>query len=256
MLDERQRSVWLRVGAGVETLSGVGRAVWNEPAAARNALRELLSVLPATHVQLDLASLRRRSDPQSEWKTLLSRAGDWSDLLRETAAATADAVGGHAAWGLGLPSPALVAAELGDSSERGVLKAGLQLAGFLQGFREAGLGFIALDLAAGAVGDKAVAPSLRNAAMYGWRRAVVLGNLGEPCAGAEIRLAAGQEFQTLVGAWERGELVGGGLDGSFWSDQALPRPAPPRVLLYGTIPDGLEAAAIVAAGRRLRAWLE
>jgi hypothetical protein len=66
MLDGRQQSVWLRVGAGVETLSGVGRDVWNEPAVARNALRELLSVLPATHVQIDLESLRQRSDPQSE----------------------------------------------------------------------------------------------------------------------------------------------------------------------------------------------
>jgi hypothetical protein len=256
MLDGRQRSVWLRVGAGIETLSGVGRSVWNEPASARNALRELLSVLPATHVQIDLASLRRRSDPESGWKILLSRGEDWSDLLRETTAATTDAVRGHATWGLGMPSPALVAAELGDSSERGVLKAGLQLAGFLQGLREGGLGFVALDLASGAVADKAVAPLLRNAELYGWQRAVVLEEIGEGSAGAEIRLAAGQEFQTLAEQWERGQLVGGGLDESFWSGQALPRPAPPRMLLFGEIPGGLEAAAIVAAGRELRAWLE
>src|SRR5262245_62229451 len=203
MLDGRQRSVWLRVGAGVETVSGIGRAVWNEPAAARNSIRELLSVLPATQVQIDLASLRRRSDPQSEWKTVLARAGDWSDLLRETAAATTDAVRGRATWGLGMPSPALVAAELGDSSERGVLKAGLQLAGFLQAVREGGLGFVALDLASGVVADKAVAPLLRNAEMYGWRRAVVLPEVGEASPGAEIRLAAGQDFQSLTGRWER-----------------------------------------------------
>jgi hypothetical protein len=255
MLDGRKRSVWLRVGAGIETLSGVGRSVWNEPASARNALRELLSVLPATHVQIDLASLRRRSDPESGWKILLSRGEDWSDLLRETAAATTDAVRGHATWGLGMPSPALVAAELGDSSERGVLKAGLQLAGFLQGVREGGLGFVALDLASGAVADKAVAPLLRNAEMYGWQRAVVLPEVGEASPGGEIRLAAGQDFQSLTGRWERGELVGGGLDESFWSGQALPQPAPSCALLYGTIPEGLEAAAIVAAGRGLRAWM-
>jgi hypothetical protein len=165
-------------------------------------------------------------------------------------------VSGRATWGLGLPSPVLLATELGDSSERGVLKAGLQIAGFLQGFRDAGLGFIALDLAAGAVADKAVAPSLRNAEMYGWRRAVVIGEMGEAPVGAEIRLATGQEFHTLAGAWERGELFGGGLDGSFWRGQALPRPAPPRALLFGAIPDGLEPAYIVAAGRELRAWLE
>jgi hypothetical protein len=51
-------------------------------------------------------------------------------------------------------------------------------------------------------------------------------------------------------------LVGGGLDESFWNGQALPQPAPPRALLYGTVPEGLEAAAIVAAGRGLRAWME
>jgi hypothetical protein len=92
--------------------------------------------------------------------------------------------------------------------------------------------------------------------MYGWRRAVVLEGIGEGPAGAEIRLAAGEEFQTLAEQWERGQLVGGGLDGSFWSGQALPRPAPPRMLLFGEIPGGLEAAAIVAAGRELRVWLE
>jgi hypothetical protein len=256
MLDGRQRSVWLRVAAGIETLSGVGRGVWNEPAAGRNALRELLSVLPATHVQIDLAALRRRSDPPSDWKIVLSRGGDWLDLLRETAAANTDAVRGRATWGLGMPSPAVVAVDLGDSSERGILKAGLQLAGFLQGFREAGLGFIALDLGNGVLPDKAVAPLLRNAEMYGWRRAIVLADVHQPGVGAEVRLVAGQDWQTLVDGWERGELVGGGLDKMFWGGQALPRPAPTRALLYGTIPEDLEAAAIVAAGRELRAWME
>jgi hypothetical protein len=255
MLDGKQRSVWLRVASGIETLSGIGCRVWNEPAASRNSLRELLSVLPLTHVQLDLAALRGRSDPAADWKAVLSRAADWADVLRETAAATTDAVRGRAAWGLGMPSPAAVAEELGDSSERGVLKVGLQLAGFLQGFREAGLAFIALDLTSGAVADKAAAPLLRNAEMYGWRRAVVLGDVAQASAGAEIRLAAGQDYQALAGAWERGELIGGGLDGAFWAGQALPRPAPARALLFGAIPAGLEAAAIVAAGRALREWL-
>jgi hypothetical protein len=255
MLDGKQRSFWLRVASGIETLSGLGRGVWNEPAASRNALRELLSVLPVTHVQVDLAALRRRSDPESDWKTVLSRGADWADLLRETAAATADAVRGRAAWGLGMPSPAAVAAELGDSSERGMLKTGVQLAGFLQGLREAGLAFVALDLATGAVAEKAIAPLLRNAEMYGWRRAVVLGDIAQASAGAEIRLAAGQDYQALAGAWERGELIGGGLDGAFWAGQALPQPAPARALLFGAIPAGLEAAAIVAAGRALREWL-
>jgi hypothetical protein len=256
MLDGRQRCVWLRVAAGIETLSGLGRTVWSEPAAGRNALRELLSVLPATHVQIDLDSLRRHSDPPIEWKVVLARGGDWSDVLRETAAATADAVRGRAAWGLGVPSPAAVAGSLGDSSERGVLKAGLQLAGFLQGLREAGLGFVTLDLGTGAVPDKAVAPFLRNAEMYGWRRAIVLGDGTAASAGAEIRLAAGQDFEVLASAWQRRELLGGGLDEAFWAGQPLPRPAPACALLYGTIPEGLEAAAIVGRGRTLREWLE
>jgi hypothetical protein len=255
MLDGRQRSIWLRVASGIETLSGLGRGVWNEPAAGRNALRELLSVLPATHVQLDLAAMRRRTEPATEWRTVLSRAADWPDLLRETAAATTDAVRGRASWGLGMPSPAAVAGELGDSSERGVLKAGLQLASFLQGLREAGLGFISLDLGSGAVPDKAVAPLLRNAEMYGWSRAVVLANIAQASPGAEVRLVPGIDFRTLAAAWEKSELLGGGLDGAFWSGQPLPSPALGRALLYGTIPEGLEAAAIVGAGRALREWL-
>jgi hypothetical protein len=255
MLDGRQRSVWLRVASGIETLSGLGRSVWNEPAAGRNALRELLSVLPATLVQLDVDAMRRRSEPAADWKTVLSRAADWSDLLRETAAATTDAVRGCAVWGLGMPNPAAVAGELGDSSERGVLKAGLQLAGFLQGLREAGLGFVALDLGGGAVADKAVAPLLRNAEMYGWRRAVVLASAAQASFGAEVRLVPGLDIRTLVAAWEKGELLGGGLDGAFWTAQQLPSPAPARALLYGTVPESLEAAAIVGAGRALREWL-
>jgi hypothetical protein len=256
MLDGKQRSVWVRVATGIETLSGLGRGVWNEPAAGRNALRELLSVLPVTHVQVDLAALRGRSDPAADWRIVLARGAGWADLLRETAAATADAVRGRAAWGLGMPNPALVAAELGDSSERGVLKAGLQLAGFLQGFREAGMAFVTLDLAGGAVADKTAAPLLRNAELYGWRRAVVLGDVAQRVAGAEIRLGSGQDYPTLRDAWEKGELVGGGLDGVFWTGQPLPRPAPARALLFGAIPEGLEAAAIVTAGRLLREWME
>jgi hypothetical protein len=255
MLDGRQLSVWLRVAAGIETLSGLGRSVWNEPAAGRNALRELLSVMPLTHVQVDLAALRGRVDPPADWKVVLSRGADWADVLRETAAATADAVRGRAVWGLGMPSPATVAEGLGDASERGLLKAGLQLASFLQGLREAGLAFVALDLTSGAVADKAVAPLLRNAEMYGWRRAVVLGDVEQPSAGAEIRLASGQDYQVLAGAWERGELIGGGLDGAFWAGQPLPRPAPARALLFGAIPAGLEAAVIVKAGRDLQSWM-
>lgn len=250
-----ERTVWVRVANGLESLSGLGAKVWNEPAAVRNALREMLSVLPLTHVQLDLAALRRRSDPAAGWKAVLGRSDGWAELLRETAQATGDAVRGRAEWGIGLPGPAEAAASMGDASERGVLKAGLQLAAFLQGVREAGLTFVAVDLSGASVPDKVVAPVFRNAEMYGWRRAAVLGGIGDGAGGAEIRLFGEAPFGELCEAWHRGELVGGGLGAAFWSGAAPSAPAPSRVLLFGEIPPGIDAAAIVAAGRSLNQWL-
>jgi hypothetical protein len=91
--------------------------------------------------------------------------------------------------------------------------------------------------------------------MYGWRRAVVLASAAQASFGAEVRLVPGLDIRTLVAAWEKGELLGGGLDGAFWTAQQLPSPAPARALLYGTVPESLEAAAIVGAGRALREWL-
>jgi hypothetical protein len=247
--------VWLRVGAGVEILSGLGPAVWNQPAVVRNALREMLSVLPATHLQLDLGRLLGRSDPPSTWSTLLARSADWAGLLGETAAATTDGVRGIADWGIGLPSPSVVAEALGDVTDRGVLKAGLQMASFLQGFREAGIGFVAVDLTAAAVPAKVVAPIFRNGEMYGWRRAAVVRAASQTVGGAEIRLVHDGGYAEVCASWGRGELVGGGLDGAFWAGDALPAPAPPQALLFGEIPAEADAAAIVAAGRRLTLWL-
>lgn len=253
MLGGRDRSIWIRAGAGVETLSGMGPAVWNEPAAVRNALREMLSVLPATHLEIDLASLRRRSDPAAEWKTILGRGDGFGELLAEMVQAIGDAVRGRAEWGIGLPGPHVVAESLGDVSDRGVLKAGLQLASFLQGLREAGIDLVALDVTGAAVAEKTVAPFFRNAEMYKWRRAVIRSE-DEPLAGAEIRLVETLAYAALLPRWEAGELVGGGLGPAFWSGEPLPQPAPPRALLYGEVPFAAEAAAIVAAGRGLSAW--
>jgi len=226
------RSIWLRVANGVESLSGQGPRVWNEPPAVANALRELLSVLPITHVQIDLAALRRRREPRAQWKAMLSREGDWHELLRELVAAVDDAVRGRAAWGLGLPGPDGVADELGDPSERGVLKAGLQLAGFLQGFREAGVGFVSVDLTGARVSEKAVAPIFRNAQMYGWKRAAIVGDDSASAAGAEVRLV------------DR-------LSERLWTAD---EPAPQGPTWFGEIPPGIEPAAIVAAGRKLHGW--
>jgi len=228
------RSIWLRVANGIESLAGQGPRVWNEPPAVANALRELLSVLPLTHAQIDLEALRGRSEPRAQWKAMLSREGDWNELLRELVAAVGDAVRGRAAWGLGLPGPDGVADELGDPSERGVLKAGLQLAGFLQGFREAGVGFVSLDLTGAIVSEKAVAPIFRNAQMYGWKRAAIVGDDSSSAAGAEIRLVDG-------------------LSEGFWTAE---EPAPQAPTLFGEIPSDIEPAAIVAAGRKLERWKE
>lgn len=250
-----ERTVWGRVAHGVEALCGRGATVWNEPAAARNALREMLSVLPLTHLQLDLEALRRRAEPPAQWKAVLAGTDGWADLLREIVEATSDAVRGRAEWGIGLPGPPTVAAGVGDTSERGILRAGLQLASFLQGFREAGLAFVAVDLTGPVVPDKIVSPIFRNAEMYGWRRAGVVGRIGDGAAGAEIRLVGDAPFGELCDCWRRGEFVGGGLGATFWSGNALPEPAPPRMLLFGEMPSGIDAAAIVAAGRSLRQWL-
>jgi hypothetical protein len=228
------RSIWLRVANGVESLSGQGPRVWNEPPAVANALRELLSVLPLTHAQIDLAALRGRSEPRAQWKAMLAREGDWNELLRELVAAVGDAVRGRAAWGLGLPGPDAVADELGDPSERGVLKAGLQLAGFLQGFREAGVGFVSVDLTGASVSEKAVAPIFRNAQMYEWKRAAIVRDDSSSAAGAEIRLVDG-------------------LTEGFWTAE---EPAPQAPTLFGEIPSDIEPAAIVAAGRKLERWKE
>ena len=254
MLSGKERTVWVRVANGVEILSGLGAAVWNEPAAARNALRELFSVLPITHVELDLDALRRRAEPAADWKTVLARGGDWGGLLREMTAAIGDAVRGRAEWGIGLPSPARVAESLGDASERGTLKAGIQLASFLQGFREAGLAFVAVDLTGAAVGEKAVAQVIRNAQMYGWRQAAIVAAPLAP-APAEIQLADEPTIADLSARWQAGELVGGGLGADFWSGSEPRAALPPQAFLYGAIPANVDAAAIVAGGRRLAGLL-
>jgi hypothetical protein len=231
------RSIWLRVGNGVEILSGQGRRVWYEPAAVRNAVRELLSVVPVTHVQIDVSALRGRSDPPAEWRGLLSRADDWDDLLRELVAAMSDAVRGRAVWGIGLPGPTEVAESFGDASERGVLKAGLQLASFLQGFREAGIAFVAIDLTGPSVPAKTVAPILRNAELYGWKRAAMLRDESQSGCGATVSL-----------------VVRNALSAGFWKGEESFAPASGTDVVFGEIPAGIEPAAIVAAGRSLKAW--
>jgi hypothetical protein len=232
-----KRAIWVAVAGGLETLSGLGARVWSEPPAVRNALRELLSVLPITQVQIDCSALLGRQDPPADWASLLNRSGEWRELLAETAAATEDAVRGRAEWGLGLPSPQAVSAAAADRSERATLKAGLLLASFLQGFRAAGLAFVAVDLCAGDAPEKAVAPIFRNAALYGWKRAALVRDSAQPACGADIRLVARDDVSEAV--W-RGEEPAG-----------LPEA---DATLFLQIPRRIEPAAIVAAGQALCSW--
>lgn len=258
-MPESERVVWLRIANGVASLSDAGARVWLEPAQTRKALGELLSVFPLTHVQVDVAALLRAADG-ADWAGLLGREARWRDLLRELALALGSAVRPPAVWGLGLPSPSGIAPIFGDTSERGVVKAGLQLASFLQAFREAHIGFVAVDLgeAVNPGEARALAPIFRNSEMYGWRRAVCLPDLTAVGAlpGAEIALVDGARVSELSPAWERGELLGGGLCGGFWDGEELEKPAPRRFVLYGTIPEGTPPRAIVHAGRTLRSWIE
>lgn len=252
----RDRSVWLQVAHGVESLAEGGGGVWREPAAVRKALGELLGVFPATHVQVDLAALLRAPETGTGWASLLGRSGAWGTLLAELALAISDAVRPPAVWGLGLPGPQTVAASLEDASERGVLKAGLQLASFLQTFREARVGFVSVDLRGTEPGgvERALASVFRNSGMYGWLRAVCVDGieaLGSSRMGAEVILLSDAGISELRPLWERGEPVGGGLGDAFWAGQGLAGSLPQRCLLYGEIPEGISPKAIVEAGRQL-----
>jgi hypothetical protein len=259
-MPEPERAVWLRVANGVNSLSEAGARVWLEPAQTRKALGELLGVFPATHVQIDLSALAYAGDADGGWGALLSRVGRWPDLLKELALALGSAMRAPAVWGLGLPSPGALAPILGDASERGVLKAGLQLASFLQVFREAQIGFVAVDVSdpPNPGEPRALAPIFRNSEMYGWRRAICVADLraaAATCMGAEIALVQTARIAELCPAWEGGDLVGGGLCGDFWKGGELEKPAPRRFLLYGAIPEGTPPRALVQAGRMLRAWM-
>ncbi|MEA2626905.1 MAG: hypothetical protein QOD06_2950 [Candidatus Binatota bacterium] len=247
-----EREVWIAAAAAVEALAGTA-SVWCEPPRVRKELAELLGALPATHVAVDLAAILA-ADPAGGWGALLGRAAPWNDRLPELAQAIASATAGRAAWGFVLPAPRTVASALGDASERGIVKAGLQLAGLLQHVRDAGLHFVALDVFTAAE-TRAVGPILKNAALYGWRRAIRVADLAaERSAQPDLWLVEDAEAAVLAPLWTAGERVAGGLGRRFWTAAHLEGAAPARFLLYGTVPAETEPGAIVAAGRALRQW--
>ena len=251
------RSVWLRGERAVEGVGGLGAAIWSRPPEVRRAIAELAGVFPLTHLALDLDAIRA-AGPEATWKALLGRSGGWSELLDELVPAIASALRAPIAFGFVLPEPRGVAAELGDPSERGALKAGLQVASFLQPLRSAGLSFAVVAVSGAPTPEvtRAVTPILRNAGMYGWRRAVEVSTLDGPLPPeADLRLVAGAKLAELEPAWNRAEEVGGGLEQDFWAGGELGNKAPPLFCLYGIAPAGVDAARTVAAGRRLREWM-
>lgn len=251
------RSVWLRGERAVEGVGGLGSPIWSRPPEVRRAIAELAGVFPLTHLVLDLDAIRAAAGPEASWKALLGRTGGWSELLAELVPAITSALRAPAAFGFALPDPRAVAAELGDLSDRGALKAGLQVASFLQGLRAAGIAFavVLLDGVPTPEVVRAVTPVLRNAGLYGWRRAVELPTLDTPLPPeTDLRLVAGSTLAEIEPVWNRGEEVGGGLDGA-WTGEGLGGKAPPSFCLYGAAPVGIDAAATVAAGRRLREWM-
>jgi hypothetical protein len=256
---ELGRNVWLQVRHGVETLSGAGRAVWSEPAQVRKALGEMLGVLPATHIEIELEGFLEASEPR-QWTALLRREGAWAALLDEQALAIGSAVRAPAVWGLGLPAVQTVATAAGDVSERGQIKAGMLLASALQAFRSAPVAFVTIPVSPGdPTGERARGPVLRNGELYGWARAVRVSELAAtspPVAGVEATLVEQATVAELSPRWARGELVGGGLGASVWSGQPLVGAAPARFLLFGQIPAGTAARALVETGRMLRDWVK
>jgi hypothetical protein len=248
----KDREIWIAAAAGVEALAGTS-SVWSEPARVRKELAALVGALPATHVAIELAAVIG-PDVNGGWGPLLGRAGGWAERLPELVQAIASAVAGRAVWGLVLPGPGQVARALGDESERGLVKAGLQVAAFLQTVRESGQAFVAVDAPATAE-ERAVGPILKNAGLYGWARALRVPDLGETrTPAADVWLVDEAAVADLVPLWAAGERVAGGLGRGFWDAPVLDGVAPARFALYGMIPAGTEPRAIVDAGRALRAW--
>jgi hypothetical protein len=255
---EGTRVVWLRVGAGLASLAGDDR-LWSEPAAVRKALLELVGVFPATHVEIDLAAVRAaRGD--GAWEALLAASGEWKAHLAELCAAVGDALGGRAIWGIALPDPRAVSAE-GDASEKAALKSGLQLAGSLRHLRETSIGFVTVDVAAGAPSglEKALAPTLRNAQLYGWGRAIAIGGPEEAerwASAVDAVLVRDAGVAALEAERQAGRRVVGGLDGRFWAEGRIDAAPPAGGLLFGILPPGIEAKQVVESGRELRGALE
>ncbi len=256
---EIDKTIWVGLVHGVESVSGAGAAVWRDPAAARKALGELLGVLPVTHGEIDVDAVlgARDADRAEGWRAMLEGKSEAS--MSELALALNDAFRAPRVWGVALPCPGSLAAALGDASERAALKIGMQMAARLKLFRDAGASFLTIDLANSnfAGEERALKPVLRNAEMYGWKRALCVPALADTAATesvADAVLALRAEASELDARWLQGSAIGGGLGETIWSGEPLAPRQSARFLLFGRIPAGTPAHAIVDAARMISAW--
>ncbi|HYA34473.1 MAG TPA: hypothetical protein VEF03_02585 [Candidatus Binataceae bacterium] len=250
-----EKTIWISLTHGIDSVSGIGASVWSDPAMVRKALGEILGVLPVTHGEIDLGAMIGVGESRADsWKAALE--GKSEARLREIADAISDAFRPPRVWGISVPAPKRLAALLGGDSDRAALKAGMQLASCLRALRESGVGFLTIDFRGVqyASPDKPSGPVMRNAEMYGWKRALRFDTLDTGLsarADADAVLLGGAAIDELKSSWAGGDAIGGGLTVQFWKGEAAILSLPGRFFLYGEIPEDTPAAAIVEAGRTL-----
>ncbi|MGD0074451.1 MAG: hypothetical protein ABSD31_08925 [Candidatus Binataceae bacterium] len=256
------RNIWLRVGIGLGRVVDRGADIWLDPGAVRRALLELQSVFPATHLEISLSDVVGCAPTDGNWSAFLQGTGRWSELIAELSQAIGDAFRAPVAWGVGLPDPRVVAKSIGDESERGALKAGLEIASFLRRLRESSLRFTVVQIAdSDAAGiARAVAPILKNSQLYQWARVISVARMEHVPAWkgqAEAILVRAAEPLALEAAWRIGEPLAGGLGPSFWNGEwAESFQLPDRFSLYGELPSEVTPKALVEAGRSLRSRMQ
>ncbi len=258
---DQDRNIWLRVGNGLGRLIDRGADIWLDPGAVRRAIVELQGVFPVTHLEVALSDAVANGGADGNWPALLRGTGRWNELLGELSQAIGDAVRAPASWGVGLPDPRIVARAAGDESERGALKAGLEIASFLRKLRESTLKFAVIQIAdiEGAGIERAVSSILKNSQLYSWARAIAVSGIADASrwtGQAETILLRSAELQALESAWSKGERIAGGLDSSFWTGTSGAAPLPGRFLLYGELPADITPKAVVEAGRNLRSRMQ
>lgn len=251
------RTVWVDAGPGIQEIAAQGARVWESPAAVHKALAEIIGVIALTHVQISLDTVFGSDSAAEKWRGLLEGKG----ALDEVMAAIGDAVRGPAVWGVALPCPSKMAALLsGDGSEKSVLRIGMQMASCLRGLRDSGMKFVTIDFGdlTPSGEEKGLAPILRNAELYGWTRAISIDDIHTLTAfpaGVDVAVVGRASVADVLGFWNSGKPVGGGLTHSVWTSEALGERPAPRFVLFGQIPAGCAAERIVAVGRMVKLWL-